>query len=53
MSLVPGTYLGPYEMIAPLRAGGMGEVYRTCDTKSDAYLLQRMTSPRFMAESAR
>jgi Tol biopolymer transport system component len=35
MSLVPGTRLGPYEIIAPIGAGGMGEVYRARDTKLD------------------
>src|SRR3970282_1547745 len=35
MPVAPGPRLGPYEILAPAGAGGMGEVYRARDTRLD------------------
>ena len=35
MSIAPGTRLGPYEIVQPIGAGGMGEVYSANDTRLD------------------
>ncbi len=35
MLLSPGTTLGPYEILPPIGAGGMGELYKARDTRLD------------------
>ncbi len=38
LALTPGDCLGPYEIVAPLGAGGMGEVYKAKDTRLDRFV---------------
>jgi hypothetical protein len=44
MSLSAGAKLGPYEVVGPLGAGGMGEVYRERDTRLER-AVARLTVP--------
>jgi Tol biopolymer transport system component/tRNA A-37 threonylcarbamoyl transferase component Bud32 len=46
-----GTRLGPYEIIAPLGAGGMGEVYRARDTRLDRTVAIKVLTGALAADS--
>ncbi len=45
MPLHPGTTLGPYEILSPIGAGGMGEVYKARDTRLDRTVAINTTLP--------
>ena len=53
MVLTSGTKLGPYEIIGPLGAGGMGEVYRARDTRLDRMVAIKILPAAFSADSER
>jgi len=53
MLLTPGTRLGPYEVLGPLGAGGMGEVYRARDTKLSRDVALKVLPESFAADPDR
>ena len=52
MTLAVGARLGPYEVIGPLGAGGMGEVYRALDTRLDREVAVKVLPERLAEDPA-
>ena len=50
MTLASGTKLGPYEILAPLGAGGMGEVYKAKDARLDRFIAVKVL-PEHLAKN--
>jgi serine/threonine-protein kinase len=53
MSLPSGSRLGPYEIVALIGAGGMGEVYKARDTRLDRVVAIKIGSPQFVSRFER
>ncbi len=49
MALAAGTRFGPYEILTPIGAGGMGEVYRARDTRLDRTVAVKILPPHLRA----
>src|SRR6476646_3929538 len=53
MALAPGTKLGPYDIVAPLGSGGMGEVYRARDTRLERTVAIKILPAQFSSDPVR
>ncbi len=53
MTLTPGSRLGPYEILSPIGAGGMGEVYRARDARLGRDVAVKVLPPAFSADAYR
>src|SRR5437868_8509095 len=53
MPLIAGTRLGPYEIVSPLGAGGMGEVYRARDTRLGREIALKVLPDDFAGDASR
>jgi Tol biopolymer transport system component len=53
MALTNGTKLGPYEIVGPLGAGGMGEVYRARDTRLERTVAIKILPAQFSSDPVR
>ncbi|HEX9800914.1 MAG TPA: protein kinase [Thermoanaerobaculia bacterium] len=53
MTLAPSTRLGPYEILSPLGAGGMGEVYRAKDTRLGREVAIKVLPAAFASDTDR
>jgi serine/threonine protein kinase len=47
MALLAGAKLGPYEILSPIGAGGMGEVFKARDTRLDRIVAIKISEARF------
>ncbi len=53
MALAPATRLGPYEILQPIGAGGMGEVYRARDTRLERIVAVKILPPHLSSDPVR